>query len=168
MQQEQAILATVTGDDQHVGFRAMIMKQAIEYNLAGCAKNKADGTVHFRLQGASDRLDSALAAIRAGTDKSSNIKVRVTEDAVNPALSAFTVVDWTSTRRRDIDLDSSDPMEPSQSWFMIRSHIVPFVMVSTPIRRERSSSHPAGRRRSTSCPAIRDSSTSSTRYAGGN
>jgi|HubBroStandDraft_6_1064221.scaffolds.fasta_scaffold975835_1 acylphosphatase len=99
MQQEQAILATVTGDDQHVGFRAMIMKQAIEYNLAGCAKNKADGTVHFRLQGASDRLDSALAAIRAGTDKSSNIKVRVTEDAVNPALSAFTVVDWTSTSR---------------------------------------------------------------------
>ena len=31
---KKAILATVTGDDQHVGFRAMIMKQAIKYNLA--------------------------------------------------------------------------------------------------------------------------------------
>jgi hypothetical protein len=35
--QKQAISATVTGDDQQVGFRAMVMKQAIEYNLAGFA-----------------------------------------------------------------------------------------------------------------------------------
>jgi hypothetical protein len=38
-QQKQAISATVTGNDQKVGFRAMIMKQAIEYDLAGSAKN---------------------------------------------------------------------------------------------------------------------------------
>ena len=44
-----AISGTVTGNDQHVGFRAMIMKQAIEYNLAGFAKNEADGIVHFTL-----------------------------------------------------------------------------------------------------------------------
>jgi hypothetical protein len=35
IQQKQAIMAIVTGNDQHVGFRAMIMKQAIKYNLAG-------------------------------------------------------------------------------------------------------------------------------------
>jgi acylphosphatase len=99
MQQEKAILATVIGDDQHVGFRAMIMKQAIEYNLAGSAKNEANGTVHFTLQGDSDRLDSALVAIHAGTKKSSNIKVSATQTAADRGLSTFTIIDWTSTSR---------------------------------------------------------------------
>jgi acylphosphatase len=40
MEQKQAISATVTGNDQQVGFRAMVMKQAIKYNLAGSAKNE--------------------------------------------------------------------------------------------------------------------------------
>ena len=99
MQQKNAILATVTGNDQHVGFRAMIMKQAIEYNLAGSATNGADGTVHFTLQGDSDRLDSALRAIRMGTKKSSNIEVSATKTAGDAGLSTFTIVDWTSTSR---------------------------------------------------------------------
>jgi acylphosphatase len=99
MQQTKAILATVAGDDQQVGFRAMIMKQAIEYNLAGSTKNEADGTVHFTLQGDSDRLDSALRAIRAGTKKSSNIEVSATQTVVDPGLGAFTIIDWTSTSR---------------------------------------------------------------------
>jgi acylphosphatase len=76
---QKAISATVHGDDQKVGFRAMIMKQAIEYNLAGSARNEADEIVHFILQGESDRLDSALAAIREGTKKSSDIEVRATK-----------------------------------------------------------------------------------------
>jgi acylphosphatase len=99
MQQQQAILGTVTGNDQHVGFRAMIMKQAIEYNLAGSAKNEANGIVDFTLQGDPDRLDSALSAIRAGTKKSSNIQVDATQTAVDQGLSAFTIIDWTSTSR---------------------------------------------------------------------
>jgi acylphosphatase len=99
MQQTKAILATVTGDDQHVGFRAMIMKQAIEYNLAGSAKNDPDGTVHFTLQGDSDRLDVALMTIHAGTKKSSNIEVSATQTTVDPGLSTFTIIDWTSTSR---------------------------------------------------------------------
>jgi acylphosphatase len=99
MQQTKAISATVTGHDQQVGFRAMIMKQAIEYNLAGTAKNEADGSVQFTLQGDSDRLDSALGAIRAGTKKSSNIEVSATQAVVDRGLRTFTVVDWTSTSR---------------------------------------------------------------------
>jgi len=99
MHQQQAIVATVTGDDQQVGFRAMIMKQAIEYNLAGSARNQANETVHFALQGDAARLDSALAAIRAGTKKSSNIEVSATQTAVDRSLSTFTIVDWTSTSR---------------------------------------------------------------------
>jgi acylphosphatase len=100
MRKQQAILATVNGDDQQVGFRAMIMKQAIEYNLAGSAKNEASEKVDFTLQGDSDRLDSALAAIREGTKKSSGITVSGTDTAVDPNLSTFTIIDWTSTSRK--------------------------------------------------------------------
>ena len=99
MGQKRAIAATVTGNNQRVGFRAMIMKQAIEYNLAGEAKNEADGIVLFTLQGDPDRLDSSLAAVREGTKKSSNIKVSTTEAAVDHGLSTFTIIDWTSTSR---------------------------------------------------------------------
>jgi acylphosphatase len=97
--QKKAILGTVTGNDQHVGFRAMIMKQAIEYNLAGYAKNEGSGAVDFMIQGDSDRLDTALLAIRAGTKKSSNIEVSAAQTAVDDHLRAFTIVDWTSTSR---------------------------------------------------------------------
>jgi len=99
MQQKKAISAIVTGNDQHVGFRAMIMKQAIEYNFTGLAKNGADGTVHFTLQGDSDRLNLALEAIRAGTKKSSNIEVSETQTTEDSDLSTFTIIDWTSTSR---------------------------------------------------------------------
>jgi acylphosphatase len=99
MQPKKAISATVTGDDQHVGFRAMIMKQAIEYNLAGSTRNEANGTVNFTLQGDQDRLDTALEAIRAGTKKSSNIEVSANQTEVDGGLSTFTIIDWTSTSR---------------------------------------------------------------------
>jgi acylphosphatase len=55
MSQQKAISAT--GDDQKVGFRAMVMKQAIEYNLAGIAKNDPNMIVRFTLQGDGKRID---------------------------------------------------------------------------------------------------------------
>jgi acylphosphatase len=97
--QKQAISGTVAGNDQHVGFRAMVMKQAIANNLAGSAKNESDGTVTFRLQGHPDRIGPAVAAVNEGTKKSSNIKVGTAPAAVDPNLSTFTIVDWTSTTR---------------------------------------------------------------------
>jgi acylphosphatase len=99
MQQKQAIAATVTGDDQQVGFRAMVMKQAIKYNLAGSAKNERNEIVQFVLQGDANRLDSAVATIREGTKKSYYVDVITTQAAADPALSTFTVIDWTSTSR---------------------------------------------------------------------
>jgi acylphosphatase len=99
LQQKKAILGTVTGNDQHVGFRAMIMKQAIKYNLAGYARNDADGIVKFTIQGDADRLDTALEAIREGTKKSSNIEVSAAPADVDGGLSTFTIIDWTSTSR---------------------------------------------------------------------
>jgi acylphosphatase len=98
-EKNQAISGTVTGNDQHVGFRAMIMKQAIEYNLAGFTKNLPNDVVSFVLQGDGKRLNDAVSAIQEGTKKSSDIKVNTAEDKVDPSLNAFTIFDWTSTTR---------------------------------------------------------------------
>jgi acylphosphatase len=98
-EKKEAISGTVTGNDQHVGFRAMIMKQAIEYNLAGFAKNLPNDVVSFTLQGDPKRLPEAVAAIQEGTKKSSNIKVSTTPAAIDPSLNAFTIFAWTSTSR---------------------------------------------------------------------
>ena len=99
MHQKQAISGTVTGNDQHVGFRAMIMKQAIAYNLAGDAKNEPNDVVHFTLQGDAARIGEAVAVVREGTRKSSKIEVSTAPAAVDPALNTFTIIDWTSTSR---------------------------------------------------------------------
>jgi acylphosphatase len=99
MPQKQAISATVTGNDQHVGFRALVMKQAIQQNLAGSAKNDTDEIVRFTLQGDTDRIDQAIATVREGTKKSSNIKISTVAAEVDATLGTFTVVDWTSTSR---------------------------------------------------------------------
>ena len=98
-EKKEAISGTVTGNDQHVGFRAMIMKHAIEYNLAGFTKNLPNDVVSFVLQGDGKRLNGAVSAIQEGTKKSSDIKVSTATDKVDPSLNAFTIFDWTSTTR---------------------------------------------------------------------
>jgi acylphosphatase len=99
MAKKEAVEATVTGNDEQVGFRALIMKQAIQYNLAGSAENEANEIVRFTLQGDEHRMKSALATIRKGTEKSSDIKVATTPAKVDSTLKAFTIVDWTSSSR---------------------------------------------------------------------
>ncbi len=99
MAKTEAVEATVTGNDQQVGFRALVMKQAIEFNLAGSARNDASEIVHFTLQGDNRRIDSALANIQEGTKRSSDIKITTTSTAIDPVLNAFTIVDWTSSSR---------------------------------------------------------------------
>jgi acylphosphatase len=99
--EQQAIKGIVSGAMiQKVGFRAMIQKQAILYDLAGAARNVPDGTVSISLQGDKDRIDKALAAIRVGSKKSSrNNVVNVTSAPLDSTLKTFTVYGWTSTSR---------------------------------------------------------------------
>jgi acylphosphatase len=99
--QQEAITGTVSGEAiQKVGFRAMIQKQAIMYDLAGTARNVPDGTVSISLQGDKDRIEKILDAIRVGSKKSSrNNTVSATNAAVDPTLKTFTVYGWTSTSR---------------------------------------------------------------------
>ena len=100
MAKKEAVAATVTGNDQQVGFRAAIMKQAIEYNLAGSARNDANEIVHFILQGDKHGIDAALATLQEGTKRSSDINITTTSVAIDPALNTFTIVDWTSSSRK--------------------------------------------------------------------
>jgi acylphosphatase len=99
--QEEAIAATVLGEMiQKVGFRAMIQKHAIMYDLAGYARNNPDGTVGVRLQGDKDRIDKTLEAISAGNEKSSKANIIAEAKAtLDPNLKTFTVFSWTSTSR---------------------------------------------------------------------
>jgi acylphosphatase len=98
---QKALTVIVSGTHlQQVGFRAMIQKAAIVFNLAGTARNNLDGTVEVTLQGEEDRVDQTLAAICAGSKKSSRgntlVEVPVEWD---PELNTFTVFGWTSTSR---------------------------------------------------------------------
>ena len=99
--QQGAITGTVSGEKiQKVGFRAMIQKQAITYNLAGYARNNPDGTASISLQGDKDRIDKTLKAIRAGTKRSStNNTVSEQQAQLDSGLKTFTVFGWTSTSR---------------------------------------------------------------------
>jgi acylphosphatase len=94
-----AVSGIVTGDVQQVGFRAMLQRQAIQYNLAGSAENNPDKSVRFVLQGIKDRIDEALQAIRKGTKKSSDVSVTVSSAPVDSNMKTFTVVGWTSVSR---------------------------------------------------------------------
>ena len=95
-----AVSGIVTGNVQEVGFRAMIQRRAIQYNLAGSVENKNDKSVRFFLQGDEDRIDQALKAMRKGTKKSSDVNVTVSPALAHPDLQTFTVVGWTSVSRK--------------------------------------------------------------------
>jgi acylphosphatase len=97
--ESQAVSGIVTGNVQKVGFRAMILKQAIKYNLAGSARNTQEGTVQFILQGDQNRIGQAVMAIRDGTRRSSEVNVSTSPAKVDPSLDKFTVIAWTSASR---------------------------------------------------------------------
>ena len=97
--ESQAISGIVSGNVQKVGFRAMILKRAIQYNLAGSAQNTKEGTIQFTLQGDENRIGQAVMAIRNGTKRSSDVNVSTSPAKLDPNLDKFTVIGWTSTSR---------------------------------------------------------------------
>jgi acylphosphatase len=97
--ESQAISGIVSGNVQKVGFRAMILKRAIQYNLSGSARNTKEGTIQFTLQGDENRIGQAVMAIRNGTKRSSDVNVSTSPAKLDPNLDKFTVIGWTSTSR---------------------------------------------------------------------
>jgi acylphosphatase len=77
----------------------MVMKQAIEHNLAGIAENQPNMIVRFTLQGHGKRIDKAIAAIDDGTKRSTGVGVSASRSSIKPSLETFTIVDWTSSSR---------------------------------------------------------------------
>jgi Acylphosphatase len=67
-EKKDAISGTVTGNDQHVGFRAMVMKQAIEYNLAGFTKNLPDD-VELHPSGRCETIDRRCVGHSGGNEE---------------------------------------------------------------------------------------------------
>jgi hypothetical protein len=63
--------------------------------------------VQFSLQGNKNRVNQALAAIRDGTENSSNVKVSVSPATVDRNLNTFTVAGWTSVSR-----NTCNPYDP--------------------------------------------------------
>ena len=94
-----AVSGTVTGNVQKVGFRAMIQRQAIQYNLAGGTENDSDGSVQFTLQGDSDRVKRALKVIRTGPKRATGVKVSTSSGKVSRDLKTFKIKGWTSVSR---------------------------------------------------------------------
>ena len=96
----RAVSGIVSGNVQKVGFRALLFKQAIQYNLAGTAQNLTNGTVKFLLQGDAGRIEKTLEVLDKGTRKSSDVKIETFPATVNPNLKTFTVIGWTSASRQ--------------------------------------------------------------------
>ena len=120
--EHQAIAATITGAQiQKVGFRAMVQKQAIKYNLAGSARNNTDGTVSVTLQGDRNGIDQVVAAMKAGSKKSSkNNTVAVVPAQPEPNLKTFMVFNWTSTTRNIMTpITSFFPCDPTITRYLL-------------------------------------------------
>ncbi|POZ60619.1 acylphosphatase [Chromobacterium alticapitis] len=96
---EHALDGTASGKVQKVGFRALILKQAIQNNLAGTARNTDEQTVLFSLQGKDKRIQDAVDRLKRGTDKSEDVKIATKSGPIVPGLHTFTVVGWTSLSR---------------------------------------------------------------------
>jgi len=133
MSKREAVAAIVTGYDEQVGFRALVMKQAIQYNLAGLASNAPNDIVLFILQGKKKRIDAAIETIQKGTERSSDIKIKTVSATFDPGLNDFTIPDWTSSSRkittkyalvfklRESD-DAISPEEAKAAWHKILEH----------------------------------------------
>lgn len=56
----------VRGRVQGVGFRAFVQKKAMESNLSGWVRNRADGSVEFLMEGSDTAVESFLKLCHRG------------------------------------------------------------------------------------------------------
>lgn len=87
-----------------VGFRAMVLKNAIRWNLAGSAQNQTTNppTVNIVLQGDPAAIAAAQQEILKGTSKApeKTFTIDWTDGTVDTSLTTFTVVQWNSVDRQ--------------------------------------------------------------------
>jgi acylphosphatase len=78
----KALLVTVEGRVQGIGFRAWTLREARALGLAGWVRNEADGSVRARIQGPRENVDRMLERLRIGPPGASVI--RILDEASTP------------------------------------------------------------------------------------
>lgn len=91
MADQRAIVATVTGLVQGVGYRYSALNVARELGLAGWVRNAPDGSVETLAQGTERVLDRFVAFLRQGPRAARVDAVDVHSVEFDAALSGFTV-----------------------------------------------------------------------------
>lgn len=91
MEDRKAIIATVSGRVQGVGFRYSTVFMATELGLAGWVMNQRDGTVRAFAQGNPQIVDRFVGFLEEGPPPSRVDEVTVVETAVDPTLDRFEV-----------------------------------------------------------------------------
>jgi acylphosphatase len=70
MSDRERLRAEVFGEVQGVGFRAFVLRRAMEYGLTGWVRNRWDGSVELVAEGPRPALDTLLADVKEGPSMS--------------------------------------------------------------------------------------------------
>jgi len=91
LSRERAIVATVSGRVQAVGFRFTTERVGTNLDLEGWVMNQPDGTVRTWAQGAEENVTRFLGFLEEGPPSAQVTGIRIDDVAVDPALTGFRV-----------------------------------------------------------------------------
>ncbi len=86
-----AVIATVSGRVQGVGFRYTTQRVGARLGLDGWVRNQHDGTVQVHVQGAADVVDRFIEFLKEGPPAARVIGVEVSEVSADTDLTGFSV-----------------------------------------------------------------------------
>ncbi|GBE26083.1 acylphosphatase [bacterium BMS3Bbin02] len=88
---QKAIIATVTGRVQGVGYRYAVVREAQELGLVGWVRNVTDGSVETWAQGDEPNLEQLVAFMREGPRQALVRSVDILSVNPDPSLRGFAV-----------------------------------------------------------------------------
>lgn len=91
MKDKRAIIATVTGRVQGVGYRYTTQRVGARLGLDGWVRNQPDGTVQTWAQGSPDVVARFLGFLEEGPPAARVVNVATTEMAHDPDITGFRV-----------------------------------------------------------------------------
>jgi acylphosphatase len=87
----RAIVATVSGRVQGVGYRYSAQRIGAQLGLDGWVMNRLDGTVRTRAQGPAEAVAKFIAYLHEGPQTARVTDVAVAEATHDPSLDGFSV-----------------------------------------------------------------------------
>jgi acylphosphatase len=91
LSRERAIVATVSGRVQGVGFRYSTQRVGTNLGLRGWVMNQPDGTVRTWAQGAEESVTRFLGFLEEGPPSAEVVTVRTDDVTVDTSLTGFRV-----------------------------------------------------------------------------